>query len=63
MGFLAVFFSPGIYGHCRSKRLPTGYEPKRKGEDRKRKRAKEGKEKARRVYGCSIFSFEGPEPG
>lgn len=27
------------------------------------KRAKKGKEKARRVYRCSIFSFEGPEAG
>lgn len=26
-------------------------------------RAKNGKKKARRVYGCSIFSFEGPASG
>lgn len=46
-GFL-VFLSPGIYGHCRSKRLPITKEPKRKRADRRKK----GKEDRKRLGGC-----------
>lgn len=51
VGFLTVLFPWYLlYGHCRSERLPTRNEPKRKREDGERKKAKGGEGK--RLEGC-----------
>lgn len=57
-----MFLSPGVCGHCCSKRLSITKELKRKRVDRK-KMARKTEGKASRVYRCSIFSFERSELG
>lgn len=63
VGFLTVFFPLVSMVTTALRDFPQETNQREKERIGREKRAKKGKEKARRVHGCSIFSFEGQKSG